>query len=112
MKKLITERFQKLAGIKPLYEQPLPDEEVSGEELPDGEEGRVLDPSKLGTDGVLGKDSEKIQKIIQQLVNTPEEWQEVLQVLMVHGLTGGAGSLTDIQIKSILQNELKGFAKQ
>jgi hypothetical protein len=69
MKKSLTERFQQLAGIKPLYEQPNEDDVY-----PDGS------PMFKGKDGELEGDVQQILKLIPK-INNKEEWEELITAL-------------------------------
>tara|TARA_R110002020_G_scaffold6422_11_gene27368 strand:- start:1445 stop:2014 length:570 start_codon:yes stop_codon:yes gene_type:complete len=65
MKKSLTERFQQLAGIKPLYEQDI---------NPDGT------PVFTGKDDELEGDVQQILKLVPK-INNKEEWEELITAL-------------------------------
>ena len=100
MKKPLTERFQKLAGIKPLYEQPVPDEEVSDEELPDGEE-----TGEEGTEEEMSKDAERLKKIIEDIINTKDEWYDMFEILLDQAIE--IPGMNESLIRTLLQNKIK-----
>ena len=53
----------------------------------------------------MSKDVERLEKLIDNTINTKEEWEDMFQLLMAHSeaVTG----LNDAQIKSLLQQSLK-----
>ena len=53
----------------------------------------------------LSKDAQKLQNVIEDTINTKDEWVDMFQILMAHSeeITG----LNDTRIKSLLQQSLK-----
>ena len=53
----------------------------------------------------MSRDVERLEKLIDDTINTKEEWEDMFQLLMAHSeeVTG----LNDAQIKSLLQQSLK-----
>tara|TARA_R110002020_G_scaffold268283_1_gene483450 strand:+ start:853 stop:1494 length:642 start_codon:yes stop_codon:yes gene_type:complete len=53
----------------------------------------------------MSRDVERLEKLINDTINTQEEWKDMFQLLMAHSeeVTG----LNDAQIKSLLQQSLK-----
>ena len=53
----------------------------------------------------LSKDAQRLQNIIEDIINTKDEWVDMFQILMSH--SEEIQGLNDSQIKSLLQQSLK-----
>ena len=53
----------------------------------------------------LSKDAQRLQNIIEDIINTKDEWVDMFQILMSH--SEEIQGLSDAQIKSLLQQSLK-----
>ena len=53
----------------------------------------------------LSKDAQRLQNIIEDIINTKDEWVDMFQILMSH--SEEVQGLSDAQIRSLLQQSLK-----